>query len=282
MGGMSKTDGRFECVEVPHHIVQITKGFYIGKYPVTQEQYEVVRKRQNPSKSTKHPQCPVDNIGVEDANAFCHDMSEITGADIRLPTEAEWEYAARGNINGTTASAQWFFGNDPTKLDNYAWHKGNSNGKSHPVGMKEPNLFGLYDIYGNVFERVSDTYHKEYYAIKHQQGNTIDPKGPSQGIKSKFHYELIDVPIDGIYSLTATVCTVTVQQTLTVSTAAVYNKDDASTAPIVMELPYTMGEWQNTNPVLLSLNTGMNTLYFWRENPPQYGVSIKEFKLTKV
>eukprot|EP00957_Ditylum_brightwellii_P199051 15173169-Ditylum_brightwellii.AAC.1 len=105
--------------------VYIPPGQFVmgGKYPVTQEQYEVVRKRQNSSKSTKHSQCPVDNIGVEDANAFCHDMTEITCADTQLPTKAEWEYAVRGNINGTTASAQWFFGNDPTKLDNYAWHK---------------------------------------------------------------------------------------------------------------------------------------------------------------
>ena len=127
MGGTSDKDGRFNCVEIPHHPVQITKGFYLGKYPVTQRQYMIIRNNKNPSKSTKDPNCPVDSINVEDAIQFCSTASEITGCDIRLPTEAEWEYSSRGSTNvgisTSTISNMWFFDydNNPKLLDDYAW-----------------------------------------------------------------------------------------------------------------------------------------------------------------
>jgi len=279
MGGTSTKEGRFECVEVPHHPVEITKGFYLGKYPVTQAQYNVITK-QNPSQSTKGEWCPVDNIGVDDALRFCQQASEATGAEVRLPTEAEWEYAARGTTNATSADPRWFFGsNGREAVGDYAWYKDNAGGKSHPVGQKLPNPFGLYDIYGNVCERVSDTYHKDYYA--QGKGNPmIDPTGPSQGSKSRFKYDVKKVPEAGTYNLTATVCTVNPMQRLTV----IANPSDETSdeAAVVMKFPYTVGDWQESDPVLLELKEGDNALHFWREaNPPQYGLSIKEFVLTK-
>ena len=275
MGGHNTEEGRFNCVEVPHHPVQITKGFYLGKYPVTQEQYMALMNGKNPSKSTKHPKCPVDNIGVDDANGFCTAASEVTGSNIRLPTEAEWEYASRGTTNGTSADPQCFFGSDGSKLVEYAWCKQNADGKSHPVGLKKPNPFGIYDIYGNVCERVSDNYHKDYYG----QGKgeiMVDPTGPSEGTQSKLKYELPSIPESGKYSLTAKVCTVTANQRLRVSTSK--HEDEKGQ---VLKLLYTLGEWKETEPIMLELKEGPNILYFWRDAPPQYGVSIKEFVLTK-
>lgn len=262
MGGERKTDGRFDCVEVPKHEVTLTRGFYLGKYEVTQAQYEAIMAA-NPSRSTKRPDCPVDNVGEADALTFCGKLAEKTGRDVRLPTEAEWEYASRGHTN-----TKWFFGDDPSTLADYAWFKDNAGGKSHPVGQKKPNPFGLYDIYGNVCERISDKYARDYYA----NSPKVDPTGPSQGTKSRMEYE-IDVPRPGKYALTANVVTSNYDQKLNIAI-------NESAAPITMVLPFTTGDWQASNPVELSLQKGKNVLKIWRDQPPQYGVSIKEFQLS--
>ncbi len=262
MGGERTTDGRFDCVEVPKHEVILTRGFYLGKYEVTQAQYQAIMSA-NPSRSTKSPDCPVDQVSEADALTFCGKLAEKTGRDVRLPTEAEWEYASRG---GT--STKWFFGEDPAKLANYAWFKNNAKGKSHPVGQKLANPFGLYDIYGNVCERISDKYARNYYAISPKQ----DPTGPSQGTKSRLEYQ-VSVPQDGDYRLTAKVVTSNYEQMLNVSTT-----DGA--APVTLVLPFTEGAWQESDSVTLSLKKGNNVLRFWRDQPPQYGVAIKQFSLT--
>lgn len=264
MGGESKKDGRFECVEVPKHEVTLTKGFYLGKYEVTQAQYQAIMG-SNPSKSTKGPDCPADNIGVDDAQMFCRKVAEKTGMDVRLPTEAEWEFASRGG-----ASSKWFFGDDASKIGEYAWFKGNAGGKSHPVGQKKPNPFGLYDIYGNVNERISDTYKRNYYAESPKE----DPSGPSQGTKSRFEYE-VQAPQSGRYALSAQVVTANYEQRLNV---AVNDGGSAGT----LEMPFTLGGWQVCEPVILTLEKGKNTLRFWRDHPPQYGLAIKGFTLEPV
>ena len=194
----------------------------------------------------------------------------------------------------------------------YRKHKDNSKGKSHPVGLKKPNPFGLYDIYGNVCERVSDTYKKEYYnecllaaGSSSSSSCCVNPNGPKQGISSKFKYTNIKIPSSGSsgssgsgdkYQLTAKVCTVTIGQRLNVSLNEINDdgtngSNGGGTTTVIMELPYTCGEWQESKPVILHLKKQSNsnsdtnsniTLYFWRDNPPQYGVSIKEFTLTKI
>lgn len=264
MGGESTTDGRFQCVEVPKHDVTLTRGFYLGKYEVTQAQYQAIMG-SNPSRSTKGPDCPVDNVGEADALSFCGKVAELTGRDVRLPTEAEWEYASRAGRD-----TRWFFGDDPAEIGDYAWFKGNAGTKSHPVGQKKPNPWGLYDIYGNVCERISDTYARNYYSISPKE----DPTGPSQGTSSRFEY-MVAAPQSGEYELTARVVTANYDQRLNVSV----NGTDSET---VMEMPFTVGDWHDSGPVTVTLNEGENTLRFWRDQPPQYGLAIKEFALTPV
>lgn len=264
MGGESTTDGRFQCVELPKHEVTLTQGFYLGKYEVTQAQYQAVMGA-NPSRSTKGPDCPVDNVGEADALSFCGKLAEQTGRDVRLPTEAEWEYASRAGRD-----TKWFFGDDPAEIGEYAWFKDNAGAKSHPVGQKKPNPWGLYDIYGNVCERISDKYARNYYSISPK----VDPTGPSQGTKSLFEYKLI-APRAGKYSLTAEVVTANYDQRLNVAV------NDAD-SEIAMEMPFTAGTWQESQPVTLTLKEGENTLRFWRDQPPQYGLTIKNFTLTPV
>jgi formylglycine-generating enzyme required for sulfatase activity len=260
----SKTDGRFLCVELPKHEVQLTRGFYLGKYEVTQAQYEAIMG-SNPSRSTKAPDCPVDNVGEPDALSFCGKLAEKAGLDVRLPTEAEWEYASRAGRD-----TKWFFGNDPSQIGEYAWFKDNAGAKSHSAGQKKPSPWGLYDIYGNVCERISDKYSRSYYSISPK----VDPTGPSQGTKSLFEYKVI-APRSGQFSLTARVVTANYDQRLNVSVG-----DDGS--GIVLEMPFTLGKWQESERVTLTLEEGENTLRFWRNQPPQYGLAIKGFTLTPV
>ena len=182
---------------------------------------------------------------------FCDKLSELTGRDARLPTEAEWEYASRAGRD-----TKWFFGNDPSRIGEYAWYKGNAGGKSHPVGQKKSNPWGLYDIYGNVCERISDKYARNYYSISPK----MDPTGPRQGTKSRFEYT-ITAPRSGKYALSAQVVTSNYDQRLNVSVAG-------ADSPVVMEMPFTVGKWKRSAPVTLTLGKGENTLRFWRDQPP--------------
>jgi formylglycine-generating enzyme required for sulfatase activity len=125
-----------KMVEIPAS--QEIKSFRIGKYPVTQVQYQAVMG-VNPSYFQGNPQNPVENVSYDDAETFCQKLSKATGKQYRLPTEAEWEYAYRA---GTTSD---YYGD-------YAWYKGNSQQTTHPVGQKKPNAWGLYDMRGNVWE----------------------------------------------------------------------------------------------------------------------------------
>ncbi|MGC6583311.1 MAG: SUMF1/EgtB/PvdO family nonheme iron enzyme [Akkermansiaceae bacterium] len=263
MGGESDKEGRFECVELPKHEVELTKGFYLGKYEVTQEQYETIMG-SNPSKSTKGANCPVDNVGVDDAKSFCAKIAQKSGFEVRLPTEAEWEYASRGGRD-----TKWFFGDNGSKIGDYAWVEANAGGKSHPVGQKKPNQFGLHDIYGNVCERVSDTYSKSYYATSPKK----DPTGPSQGTQSHLEYK-VTVPRSGNYEFSALVVTSNYNQHLKLST----NESE----PSKMSFPFTEGTWQESKAITLPLKKGKNTLSFFRDFPPQYGIAIKSFTLKPV
>lgn len=264
MGGESTTDGKWSCVEVPKHEVTITKGFYLGKYEVTQAQYQAIMGA-NPSRGGKDPNCPADKIAEGGARKFCEKISEKTGRDVRLPTEAEWEYACRAG-----SDTKWFFGDDVSKLGDYAWFKENDGGKSHPVGQKKPNPWGLYDIHGNVFERVSDMYAKDYYA----KSPKVDPTGPKQADTSCFEYS-ITVPEAGDYTLAARVVTANYNQQLCVSA-------DGRESETTMTMPFTCGKWLDSNPVVLTLKKGANTLQFLRRDPPQYGLAVKSFTLKPV
>jgi len=196
----SDTDGGGD--EKPQHRVQITRPFYLGVHEVTQGQYKAVTGA-NPSRFKGPDDLPVEMDSWDDAIAFCNGLSvkeglkpyynvqRLTakkgrkpasklvnarvsipdGEGYRLPTEAEWEYACRAG-----STTRYSFGDDAASLGEFAWYRDNSVEKTHPVGQKRPNLWGLYDMHGNVWEWCGDGYDAGYY----RQPPGADPRGPSQ------------------------------------------------------------------------------------------------------
>jgi formylglycine-generating enzyme required for sulfatase activity len=138
----------------PQRKVQI-QSFAIGKYEVTQEQWFAMMG--NTPTENKGRTLPVERVSWNDTQQFIAKLNQKAGQKYRLPSEAEWEYAARA---GTTT--EWSFGNDESKLSNYAWYGRNSEGKTHAVGQKLPNAFGLFDVHGNVWEWTQDCWHHNY------------------------------------------------------------------------------------------------------------------------
>ena len=162
MMGCSHADSACTPDEQPAHRVQITKPFEIGKFEVTQAQWQAVMG-SNPS-TIKGSDHPVETVSKNDAHDFLAKLNERhDGYLYRLPTEAEWEYAARA---GTSAP--------PASLDDFAWYAANSGDTTHPVGQKKPNAWGLYDMLGNVREWVEDNFARDYYA----NSPAADPTGP--------------------------------------------------------------------------------------------------------
>jgi formylglycine-generating enzyme required for sulfatase activity len=141
--------------EKPVHRVNV-KAFRMSKYPITQKQYLAVME-DNPSRFKGDENCPVENVTWNMAVEFCQKLSQSTGQAVRLPSEAEWEYACRAGSTG-----KYCFGDDESKLGSYAWYQENSERKTHPVGKKSSNPWGLHDMHGNVWEWCEDIYHENY------------------------------------------------------------------------------------------------------------------------
>lgn len=159
--------------ETPSHTVTITQGFWICQYEITQQQWMQV-VGNNPSRFVENPNNPVEQISWSDCQLFLEKINQIVGeGTFRLPTEAEWEYACRAG--GTTA---YNFGNDMSQISAYAWYAGNSEAKTHPIGEKRPNSWGIYDMHGNVAEWVQDWYDPAIYAA----GAATNPYGPDTGV----------------------------------------------------------------------------------------------------
>jgi len=154
--------------EGPLHRVKISKPFYMGKYEVTQAQWKAIMGN-NPS-NWQGDNLPVEEVSWNDAREFMQKACD----GFRLPTEAEWEYACRAG-----SKVRWGFGDDQAKLVDYAWYIENSDKKTHEVGTKKPNAFGLYDMHGNVYEMCSDWYGEKYY--EECKDGVTDPKGPENG-----------------------------------------------------------------------------------------------------
>ena len=176
--------------EGPPHMVEISREFLLGEAPVTQAEY-LALKGVNPSRfSVGQLDRPVENVSWMDVINFLNQLSlkegfqpyyrvdedEIEllgGKGYRLPTEAEWEYACRAG-----SETSWYFGGDRKKLSNCGWISDNSNNETHPVRKLVPNAFGLYDLYGNVWEWCFDLYSDTFYSASQ---NAVDPSGPTRG-----------------------------------------------------------------------------------------------------
>jgi formylglycine-generating enzyme required for sulfatase activity len=183
MMGSPDSDKEAHDYEKPQHRVRITKPFYLGKYPVTQKQYEQVMGK-NPSwfaKSGKGKdavanvdtaQFPVEYVSWENAVEFCKRLSLKEQQEYRLPTEAQWEYACRAG-----STTRCCCGDDLQGLDEYAWYASNSGRRTHAVAQKQPNAWGLYDMQGNIWQWCADWWGKNYYAA----APVDDPTGPAAG-----------------------------------------------------------------------------------------------------
>ena len=166
--GCSPADDECYDDEKPRHQVTLSS-FSLGKYEVTQAQWRAVTNN-NPSHFSGCDNCPVENVSWNDVQEFIRKLNQMTGENFRLPTEAEWEFAASG---GTKSQGDKYSGSN--SIGSVAWNGANSGGKTQPVGKKSPNELGLYDMSGNVFEWCSD-WHGDY-----SSGSKTNPKGPTSG-----------------------------------------------------------------------------------------------------
>jgi formylglycine-generating enzyme required for sulfatase activity len=171
MGSDKAKDSDAENNEMPQHRVTISKPFYMGKYEVTQEQWEAVMGRNRSGYGSDNN--PVENVSWDEVQEFIRELNQKEGINrYRLPTEAEWEYAARAG-----SETRYSFGDDRVQLGRYAWYSYSFGSGTRPVGQRQPNAWGLYDVHGNVLEWVSDWYDADYYL----KSSSIDPYGPSSG-----------------------------------------------------------------------------------------------------
>ena len=154
--------------EKPSHRVKISQPFYLGKYPVTQAQWEAVMGN-NPSGFPGNPNHPVEHVSWDDVQEFLQKLNALDhDRGYRLPTEAQWEYACRAG----TETPRY-----PGGVDAIAWYAENSDRNTHPVGEKDPNSWGLSDMHGNVWEWVQDRYDGSYY----QSSPIVDPECSDTG-----------------------------------------------------------------------------------------------------
>jgi formylglycine-generating enzyme required for sulfatase activity len=186
MGSLKAEDGAED--ERPQHKVTLEQAYYMGVYPVTQEEYKKVMLT-NPSyfsptgegkawvmgMSTSN--FPVEQVSWVDAKAFCAKLSDLAaektaGRLYRVPSEAEWEYACRAG-----STKKYHYGDTEDDLKAVGWYEANSGSRPHNVGRKKPNAWGLHDMHGNVAQWCNDWYFKDYYS----EGFNTNPKGPISG-----------------------------------------------------------------------------------------------------
>jgi formylglycine-generating enzyme required for sulfatase activity len=158
--------------ERPVHVVALDD-FYIGKFEVSQMEWKTIMSADTNKRFFEGcDSCPVERVSWYNVQEFIDSLNARTGMNFRLPSEAEWEYAARG---GTLTKGYKFSGSNSDV--NVGWKVGNSGSMTHPIGRKKPNELGIYDMTGNVFEWCSDWYSAQWYQVS--QG--INPTGPVEG-----------------------------------------------------------------------------------------------------
>ena len=171
--GCGRWNDSCEPDEKPPHRVCLDD-FNISLYEVTQKQWLDIMG-YNPSMNSGCDNCPVEQVSWLDVQKFIRKLNHKTGLKYRLPTEAEWEYAARS----LGMKHSWSGTGDDLDVDKYAWVSSNADGQTHPVGSKSPNAIGLYDMTGNVWEMCADWYHKQFYSRSPKDR----PRGPRTGVK---------------------------------------------------------------------------------------------------
>ena len=179
MGSPPSEKGRESLEESPVHEVEISEGFWLGRYEVTQGQWEAVmgsRPWSGEEYGVSDPSHPAVGISWEDVQAFIEELNGASGSGLyRLPSEAEWEYACRAGTR-----ARWSFGDNERQLTDYAWYRENAwdvGERYAQVGLKGANPWGLHDMHGNVWEWVQDWHDSDYY----DRSPRVDPPGPMTG-----------------------------------------------------------------------------------------------------
>lgn len=178
----------YELARTEHQVT--VDGYYIGRYEVTQGLWNAVMGT-NPSRFTGNDSLPVESVSWSEAQQFAQLLSQMTGHRFRLPTEAEWEYAARGGSNSRHTP---YAGSERAQLDRACWYCANSQGYTHPVGRLEPNELGLYDMGGNVAEWCQD------WVDSYSDEPQTNPRGPREGENRVLR--------GGHYNSTSAACTV--------------------------------------------------------------------------